>query len=153
MRPALPTIFFKGLLLAVVLGMGACSSPPTDEVAVRERLEDLAEAVEDRSASGIAGFLAEDFTGPSGMNRELAEAYAHTMLSRYSELGVTWTVNSLEIQQDRARVQLNAVLTGKAMVPGFEGRGRLMAIDLGWRKTGSEWLLVNAQWRSALDRP
>lgn len=146
-------IFFRLLLMAgLVVGAGACSAPASDEAAVLERLEGLAAAVEDRSASGITDFLAEDFSGPSGMSRELAEAYARNMLSRYSELGVTWTVKSMEIKDDRARVELNVVLTGKAMVPGFEGRGRLMTVDLGWRKTGSEWLLVNAQWRGALER-
>lgn len=146
-------IFFKGLLtLGLMVGLAACSRPSNDEEAVRAQLESLAEAVEDRSASGIVNHLADDFSGPAGMTKELAEAYARTILSRYSELGVAWTLTSLEIQQDRARVQLNTVLTGKATIPGFEGRGRLMTVDLGLRKTGGEWMVVHAQWRGTLER-
>ncbi len=147
-------IFFKLSLacLFLVWSLVACSRPEGEEAALQARLEGLAMTVEERDASDLTDFLAEDFSGPSGMTRELAQAYARTMMGRYSELGVTWTVNSLEIQGDRARTQLNVVLTGKAMVPGFEGRGRLMIVDLGWRRDGNEWYLVNAQWRGALER-
>lgn len=145
--------WLKGMVLVAVLGsLAACASPEGDEQLIRDRLGQLEEAVEDKDASRLAGLLSEDFSGPSGMDRERAEAFARVMMARHTELGVTWDLKSLDIQGDRATVELSAMLTGRALMPGFDGRGRLMNVQMGWRRTGNDWLLVHANWSGAFER-
>lgn len=144
---------FAGLVLALALViLSGCAAEQGDEQAIKQKLEQLEEAVEDKDASGLAGFMAEDFSGPSGMDRERAEAFARVMMARHTELGVTWDLKSLDIQGDRATVELTAMLTGRALVPGFDGRGRLMNVQMGWRRTNGEWWLVHANWSGAFEK-
>ena len=142
-----------GLILALGLVLlSGCAVDQGDEQAIKQKLEQLEEAVEDKDASSLAGFMAEDFSGPSGMDRERAEAFARVMMARHTELGVTWDLKSLDIQGDRATVELTAMLTGRALVPGFDGRGRLMNVQMGWRRTNGEWWLVHANWSGAFEK-
>ena len=144
---------FAGLVLALVLViLSGCEAEQGDEQAIKQKLEQLEEAVEDKDASGLAGFMAEDFSGPSGMDRERAEAFARVMMARHTELGVTWDLKSLDIQGDRATVELTAILTGRALVPGFDGRGRLMNVQMGWRRSEGEWWLVHANWSGTFEK-
>ncbi len=144
---------FAGLVLALALViLSGCAAEQGDEQAIKQKLEQLEEAVEDKDASSLAGFMAEDFSGPSGMDRERAEAFARVMMARHTELGVTWDLKSLDIQGDRATVELTAMLTGRALVPGFDGRGRLMNVQMGWRRTNGEWWLVHANWSGAFEK-
>ncbi len=86
-----------GVVLALLLGLLlGCTKDQGDEQVIKQKLEQLEEAVEDKDASGIAGFMAEDFSGPSGMDRERAEAFARVMMARHTELGVTWDLNKSE---------------------------------------------------------
>lgn len=142
-----------GVVLALLLGLLlGCTKDQGDEQVIKQKLEQLEEAVEDKDASGIAGFMAEDFSGPSGMDRERAEAFARVMMARHTELGVTWDLKSLDIQGDRATVELTAILTGRALVPGFDGRGRLMNVQMGWRRSDGEWWLVHANWSGTFEK-
>lgn len=142
-------VLLAGLVLTAA---GACSAPGNDEQAIRQALDELEDAVENKSPGGVTALLAEDFSGPGGMNREGARALAGVLMARHSELGVTWTLESLEFQGDRATTHLKVVLSGKSLVPGLGARGRLMNVDLGWRRDGSSWEVVNAQWSGTFDR-
>ena len=133
------------------LVLAGCAKPQGTEAEVRGQLEKLAEAVEDRDAGGVYDLLAPDFAGPSGMDRDRARAYASVMMRRYTDMGVMWTVDEMDIQDDRARVKVSVVLTGQSSAPGFSGRGRLMDVEMGWRYTDGEWLLVSAHWTGRLE--
>ena len=138
---------WAAVALALVV---ACSEPATEEQAILAALESTIQAVEDRSPSDMATHLAEDFAGPGGMDRDRAQAYARAMMLRYQELGVTWTMEEIVIQDRRATTRLAVVMTGRASVAGFGGRGRLMTVDLGWRLDDGEWRIVAAQWSDKL---
>lgn len=148
--------FFKllaGMLVAVLaLGLlGGCSSGRGQHVLL-DKLGDMEEAVEDKNVSRLMGFLAEDFSGPSGMDRARAEAFARVMMARHSDIGVAWDLKNMDVNGDRATVEVGVILTGKALVPGFDARGRLMNVQMGWRVTDGEWMLVNARWTSSFDK-
>lgn len=151
-RLVLPPIVRRVAALCLAVGLvGGCAPPPTDERALKDQLQGMAEAVEDRDASEVADSLADDFSGPGNMDKDRAQAYASVLMARYSALSVTWTLKSIDVQGDRARTDLTAVLAGRAMVAGFEGRGRLMDVSLGWRRDQGEWKIVHARWQGALE--
>lgn len=150
MKAALGLKWAGWLMVVSALVLMGCSSPQGTEAQVRNQLEKLAHAVEDRDAGDVYDLLAEDFSGPSGMDRDRARAYASVMMRRYSDMTVVWTVDEMDIIGDRARVRVSVVLTGKASVRGFGGRGRLMDVEMGWRYTDGEWLLVSARWSNKL---
>lgn len=153
---ALGPKFFKLLLGLALAGMGlalltGCSGGRGEHVLL-DKLADMEEAVEDKNVSRLMGFLAEDFSGPSGMDRARAEAFARVMMARHSDIGVAWNLKSMDVQGDRATVEVGLVLTGKALVPGFDARGRLMNVQMGWRVTEGEWMLVHARWTNSFDK-
>ena len=139
------------LALFALMTVG-CAQPEGDEARIRQLLDEMATAVKDRNAGRVTSFLAEDFSGPSGMDRERARAFAGAMMARHSELGITWTVSEMKIEGDRATTRLTTLLTGQSLLPGMGNRGRLMNVQLGWRYTDGTWQVVNAQWSQAFEQ-
>lgn len=134
-------------VLLLCLALASCAKPSSEEEALRARLAAVIETIEQRDAKAMEDYLAEDFSGPGGMDRARARATAAAMMFRYRELGVNWTMEELVIQDQRATMRLAAVVTGTATVAGFGGRGRLLTVELGWRLDDGQWQLVAAQWK------
>jgi hypothetical protein len=136
-----------GLVLVVLSG---CSQTSNEEEALRMTLDDMATAAEEQDVASVASHLANDFSGKGGMSKEQTEALARVVMSRYQELSVTWTIQELEMDGDRANVKAQALLTGKSIIPGMGARGRLMTFTMGWRLSEEgTWELVNANWEGA----
>lgn len=149
-----PCSFPKVIVFLLALMVVACYSAPTvdEEARVRAQLEALVKAVEDGSSSGIENLLAEDFSGPSGMDRARARTYASLMLRHYQNPRVRWNLEEMDIQGDRARVRASVLLTGNAQqVLGIDFRGRWMNVEMGWRLDGRDWRMVSARWSGRIE--
>lgn len=134
------------LLLPVALA--ACSRPPPEQ-ALREAMAGMHSAIEARDAVELAGFLAEDFIGPGGLDRDGARRLAALHFMRHGEVGVTAGPLDIELQEAHARVRFSAVLSG--------GSGRLLPesarawqVDTGWRLVDGDWRMISADWEPAL---
>jgi hypothetical protein len=144
--------FWTGKCLALLLVstslLTACSSDDPDQEQILSRIDEMVEALAERNARAFMAPLAEDFTAqtqnldPRGirllLNREMR---AHERLrARVFDRSVTLHGN------DRATVEFQAVLTGgSGLVPE---RGRWYRVRTGWRKDGSDWMLISASWEA-----
>jgi hypothetical protein len=133
--------------LACAIAAGCARTPP--EQALREAFDGLQAAIESRDAGDVAGFLAEDFIGPGGLDREGARRLAALHFMRHGDVGVLPGPLDLELQDAHARVRFSAVLSG--------GSGRVLPdsarawqVDTGWRLVNEEWLMTSADWTPAL---
>lgn len=132
------------LLLAALLLAGCTRTPP--EQRLRESVGGMQAAIEARDVSQVRGFLADDFIGPDGMDRDGAAALARITFMRHRDIGVAIVGPlDLSIAGDRASVRFDAALTGGSggWVPD---RARLHAVETGWRLEGGQWRLVSATW-------
>lgn len=130
-----------------MLSLGCTRSNPEREL--REAITRMASAIEQRQPGDFVGALADDFTRESGGfdKQEVRRVLAAVML-RNARIGVTSVVTSMQVEGDRARVQLRVVATGgDGLLPE---RGQTWEIDSAWRRDGNRWKVFNAEWREGL---
>src|SRR3546814_8266405 len=82
------------------------------EQALRGDIASLQAAIESRDAGEMAGFLAEDFVGNDGLDRDGAQRLAAVYFMRNASIGVTPGPLDVEMQGDHATVRTTVVLTG-----------------------------------------
>lgn len=134
-------------LAACILLLAGCVRMP-HEARLRETVEGLQEAIEERNVSALDEVLAEDFIGPGGLDRSGAQRMAQAMFLRYRDVGVSVGPLDVEVQEQHATVSFTAALTGGAgMLPDS---GQMYDVETGWRLQDGEWQLVNASWKPRL---
>jgi len=118
----------------------------TAEQALRNDIASLQAAIEARDAGAMAGFLAEDFVGNDGLDRDGARRLAALHFMRNASVGVTPGPLDVQLQgDDHATVRATVVLTGGrgGLVPGT---GRIRDVTTGWRREGGDWRMTSVEW-------
>ncbi|HUD43331.1 MAG TPA: nuclear transport factor 2 family protein [Dokdonella sp.] len=133
----------------LILALAACSRGD-DETRLRQALERIETAVEERRPGDFVDVVSEDFTGADGT---LDRAGLHNLLRaqvvRHASIDVVLAAPDIEIQGDRATVAVTATLSGGAG-GWLPERGAVYAITSGWRREDGQWRCINAQWRQVL---
>ncbi len=131
-----------GLVLA-----GCARTPP--EQRLRETLAGLQASVEQRDPGALQGYLAKDFVGPDGLDREQARRMAQVLFLQHRDVGVRAGPQEIVLRDGHATVRFTAALTG--------GSGRflpdsaqLYEIESGWREEDGDWHLTSIRWTPAL---
>ncbi len=136
------------LLVASATGCGEKSDP------VRQALDRLVAAANDRDAGDFVQGLAPDFRADDGTGRADAEATLRRYFAAYESLDVRISDVSVERAADAARVRFRADLSGKPRsVGGLEG---LLPAKSAYRfdlrlspGEGGRWLVTWAAWENA----
>lgn len=137
------------LLLAIAMGVSGCARTPPEQ-ALREALDGLLQAVEAGDAVELRAYLADDFIGPDGLDREGARRMATLYLMRHDGVGATTGPLDLELQGDHARIRFSVVLTGRADARLLPDSARAWTVDSGWRLVDGDWLMTSADWSPAV---
>lgn len=142
------------IALTMLLAVSACART-TPEQRLRDTLAALQTRIESRDAGAIRSFLAEDFIGPEGLDRQGAVRLAQAMFLRHREIGIT-IAGSLQIRMQpmhgsmrHANVRFDAALTGGSghLLPDA---ARLYSVETGWRLEDGDWRLTSASWTPRL---
>ena len=98
---------------------------------VRETLDSIVEAAEDRDAAAVIAHLAADFRASDGSGRADAEAQLRRYLAAYESLQVRISDLSIERAPQAARATFRADMSGTARkIAGLEG---LLPESSSWR--------------------
>ncbi len=138
------------LLALLALVLTGCAPPAPDEEQIRQRLDDMAEGLADRNVRAVMAPLADDFSAetwnldPRGVRLLLQrEMRAHERLrARIRDF-------SVELHgEDRASAEFQVIVTGgSGLIPE---RGRWYRVSTGWRREGSDWMLISASWEDVV---
>ena len=136
------------LLVASATGCGEKSDP------VRQALDRLVAAANDRNAGDFVEGLAPEFRADDGTGRADAEATLRRYFAAHESLDVRISDVSVERAADAARVRFRADLSGKPRsVGGLEG---LLPARSAYRfdlrlspGEGGRWLVTWAAWENA----
>jgi ketosteroid isomerase-like protein len=137
--------WLAALAVAIVMALGACARTPPEQ-ALRESLAGLFEAVEARDAAALRAYLAEDFIGPDGLDREGARRMAAMYLMRHDGVGVTTGPLDLQLHGEHAQVGFSAVLAGRTSAGFLPDSARGWQVDTGWRLVDGTWRMTSADW-------
>jgi hypothetical protein len=134
------------LLLALTLVAGCSREPP--EQALRGTIAGMQAAAETREVSAMFEHVAQDFSGPQGMDRETFRRYVLAITMRNQSLGVQLGPLDVKLFGERATVAFTAGTRGGAN--WFPDRVQVYQVETGWRMDGGEWKLVSARWEPKL---
>ncbi|MGY0612432.1 MULTISPECIES: nuclear transport factor 2 family protein [unclassified Luteimonas] len=136
------------LVLLCMIAIG-CTRPPPEQ-ALRDAFKGLQAAIEARDAGDVASFLAEDFIGPGGLDRDGARRLAALHFLRHADVGVLPGPLDVELQENHARVRFGAVLSGGGSGRLLPESARAWQVDTGWRLVDGDWRMASADWSPAL---
>jgi ketosteroid isomerase-like protein len=141
---------WRRFVLAAVLALlsTACGRDPPEQ-RLRDSVTQFQAAVEQRDAPALQEWLAADFVGPEGLDREGARRLAVGSFLRYRQLGVTVGPLDIAMQPDHATVRFTAALTGGSGRPLPEA-ARLYEVETGWREEDGDWRMTSARWSAKL---
>lgn len=129
------------LLLATMLAACADDSP---EQRLRDTIAAMADAVESKDAGGFIAHVSDDFDGDHGsFDRQSLRGFLAAQMMRKQSLGVTLGPLDVKVQGDRARVRVDALVTGgEGLLPDS---GEHLDIESGWRLVDGEWVCYTAE--------
>ncbi|MCB1612483.1 MAG: nuclear transport factor 2 family protein [Lysobacterales bacterium] len=139
--------FSRLLSLLVLLAVAsACSRSPTEQ-ALRNQLDAMQEAAEQREMGEFMDGVADDFVGNSSeFDREGLQRLLRVIALRHQSIGVTRMALDVEMHGDRAVVRMQILVTGGSggLIPD---QGQLFDTESAWRFVDGEWQLGSAQWK------
>ena len=139
-----------GVLMACALAvlLASCSRPAPEE-ALRAAMGEIHEHIEARDAAALRSYLAEDFIGPHGMDRDQVRRTAALYMLRHEKVLLTFGPLDVDLQDSHATVGFTAALTGGSgfLVPE---RGNVYKVETGWRLEGGDWKGTSARWTPVL---
>lgn len=140
MRP-IPVNWTLGAVLLLVLA--ACSRS-TPEQALRTRITQMQQGVEQREPARVIAPLAGDFLGNGGMDRQALERLLRAQLLLNQRIEVVLGPLDVRIDGQRAQADFTVALAG-GNGRLFE-RGRIHQVSTHWREQDGQWQLYRAQW-------
>ncbi|WP_417473255.1 nuclear transport factor 2 family protein [Luteimonas mephitis] len=135
-----------GIVLAMLALATGCRRESAEQ-ALRQEVAAFQAAIESRDAGGMAAFLAADFVGNDGLDRDGARRLAALYFMRNARIGITSGPLDIQLQDDHATVRTTVVLTGGSggLLPET---GRAHAVTSGWRRERGQWRMTSLSWNA-----
>lgn len=152
-RSGLPRCRTAALLvvLAVLAGLLAgCSAPLPDEEKIRQRLDGMVDGLAERNARAVLAPLADDFSADTwNLDPRGARLLLEREMRAHQRLRARIHDFSAELHgDDRASAEFRVILTGgSGLIPE---RGRWYRVRTGWRREGSDWMMISASWEDVV---
>jgi hypothetical protein len=138
-----------GLLCVVsIFVIAACARDPSEQ-ALRDTLDALQTAGEERDVSDFMAHVAEDFVGNSSeYDRAGLERLLRIVSLRHQSIRVVKSGIEIEMHGDRAVVRMRILVAGGSggLIPES---GQLFDTESAWRFLDGEWMLGSATWKPA----
>jgi hypothetical protein len=136
-----------GLLCVVsIFVIAACARDPSEQ-ALRDTLDALQTAGEERDVSDFMAHVAEDFVGNSSeYDRAGLERLLRIVSLRHQSIRVVKSGIEIEMHGDRAVVRMRILVAGGSggLIPES---GQLFETESAWRFIDGEWMLGSATWK------
>ena len=137
------------LVCAALLALAACSHTPDDR-RIRDHIQAMQQAAEQRDPRQFLEHVSSDFNGNQGnLDREGLHNLLRAIVLRNEKIGVTLGPIDIDVQGNRATASLVATLTGGqgGLLPEH---GAIYSIKSGWRRDGKDWICFAATWDQKL---
>jgi ketosteroid isomerase-like protein len=138
----------RGLIVVLLLGLGACTKPPEEE-RLRAAIAAMQAAAEARQPGGVVDHVSEEFSGSHGLDREQLRRLMQAQMFGRNNIGVTLGPLDIVIEGDHAEVRFLLLTTGGGRLLPEQARG--YRVESGWRIEDGEWRVYRATWDAERD--
>ena len=130
-----------------LLVLTCCSAQLPPAQALRNTIDSIEVAIEQRDNGALRDHFANDFIGPDGLDVDGARRLARVMFLRHQNIGVVLGPLEISMLEDHATVHCTAALTGGSggLLPDS---GQLYDVTSGWRLQDGEWRMTSIDWKS-----
>ena len=137
-----------GSLLAILIGLilGGCQQTATDDKAlIRQRLQEMVKAVENRQTGGFLEGIHKDFLGQGTLRKANLTGLLLLQFRRHQSISVSLSDIEIDLKKNQATVTLETSLSGQG---GWLGQGRRLQIQSRWLKVDGQWQAERARWQT-----
>ncbi|MEM6818812.1 MAG: hypothetical protein AAF578_08465 [Pseudomonadota bacterium] len=132
------------LLGVLAMWLVGCGGGETPEQLIRERINQMAEAVEERDVGDFASGIAEDYRDLDGNSRDDVVRQIRQIFLITNSLSVTTFVESIEIVSDEFALATVRVLVTDVDIRRFQIDGEGLTFELEFVLDGDDWLVSSA---------
>ena len=133
-------------LLPLLLLLASCGTSDP-EAAIRANIASMQEAVEAKESGEAVKYMAEHFTGVSGIDKRGIQRLLVWQFMQHKSINVAITHLDIAVNEYNpvtARMEAVVIVTGaEGLLPQ---NGELINVTGDWELHEGEWLLVSAQW-------
>ena len=133
------------LIVAFIFCLKGCSESPKEQI-IRENLEKLEAAIEDKEPIKALGFIHPNFTSDKGADREWIKRTMALYSLRHDQINIIISNVLISAKDPHTMLaEFHALTTGgKGLLPE---QGGLYQVHTQWRKEDGDWKLVYAKWK------
>jgi hypothetical protein len=121
-----------------VISLSACGSPSSDEDQVRELIAGVETAAEERDASDVLAFVADDYEDANGFDKSALQNFLRGWLLAHPKVELLVNVESLEFPADGLA---QAEISVTSLELNDPDRARL---KVEFRRNGDRWMVSRA---------
>jgi len=135
------------IILFIFLMASACTSPP-DEQQIRENLDQIVLAVQQRQPKKVVEHLHADFRAQERMGVEEIRRFMIAQFFRNQKINILITGLRIRVEGNSAKVSFRAAITGGAS--WMPERLDYYQLHTSWVKQDGDWLMRDASWQPVL---
>ncbi|MCG6975384.1 MAG: hypothetical protein LJE56_03120 [Acidiferrobacterales bacterium] len=139
-------LILPAISLFAAICLAGCSKTP-DEQLIRNAIDEIETAVQNRQTQPVLKHLAEGFRGPQDMNVRQVRQLMAAHYFRNRNINVVLAGMRIQINGIDASVNFNAVVTGGAGT--LPDQLQYYDVETVWRKMDDDWRIIRADWSPA----
>ncbi len=138
-------VWTRAVPWVVLLSLYACSGGLTEEEKVRGVIVEASKRAEEKDLKGFMSLVSRDYADDSGNDYDAIKRMVFYHFMRTGDISVVLRSMDIEVSGEKALAEVNAIITeGRGVIPEDMGGYRFTVI---FRKEGSEWKVINAEWK------
>ncbi len=128
----------------------SCSSPPDRATQVKQRLQTIEEAIEEKDLEKLKEQISAEFQDQRGYRRQELLSLLQLHFLKQRSLHILTQLKELRFEAGEAQVELSVAVAGTGL-PGLEAlsqvKADILVMTLNLRKEEDSWRLIRADWR------
>jgi hypothetical protein len=141
-------LFLSGVFFFLLPG---CGNGGSDADKIEAVVKDMAEGAQAKDISRVKKHIAKEYQDPAGNDYDSLKGIMLFYFMQQGDINIFLRRQQVEVNGDRAKMSMNAVISRGAKVSDIKDIGQAEAagfiFDLTFKRRGGDWLLDSAVWR------
>jgi len=137
-KTLLTTLILSGFIILM-----SCAKQD-DKYLLNQRIEKLAESIEERSVKDVREYISSDFLASDNLSNDKFLMFMHYHFKRNKNISITFLKKEVRLYDNKADVIADVLLLGAgAWLPE---RGKAYSVESRWIKEEGDWVMSRLRW-------